>query len=221
MSRSGRTAPALSPVLLLGFTLRPAPRRALQAAASLAMAALLRGHRGVFERLEGLANPVFLIDPVDLPFRFHLCTALPSPRLLVLGEDDEEPGGLVAAAIQGPLPVLIDPLEGRIDWDALFFSRALTVEGDMAAVVAMRNAVDGADISLVEDLLRAGGALYRRAERDLETLRAGPGCPRAAALQRAGGAIARPRQNHRRHARPPPGAPTVTGRALELVCPAC
>ena len=158
MSRSGRTAPALSPVLLLGFALRRAPRRALQAAASLAMAALLRGHRRVFERLEGLANPDFLIDPVYLPFRLHLCTALPSPRLLVLGEDDEEPGGPAAAAIQGALPVLIDLLESRVDGDALFFSRAPTVDGDMAAVVALRNAVDGADISLVEDLLRAGGA---------------------------------------------------------------
>ncbi len=185
MSQSGRTAPALSPVLLLGFALRPAPKPALQAAASLAMAALLRSHRGVFERLADLANLDFLIDPVDLPFRFHLSAALPSPRLHVLGED-QEPEPPVAATIRGPLPALIDLLEGRIDGDALFFSRALAVEGDIAAVVALRNAVDGADISLVEDLLRplgligaparallrAGGALYRRAERDLETLRA-------------------------------------------------
>jgi predicted lipid carrier protein YhbT len=185
MSQSGRTAPALSPVLLLGFALRPAPRPPLQAAMSLAMATLLRGHPAVFERLEGLAIPDFLIDPVDLPFRFHLCTALPSPYLRVLGED-EEPDRPVAASIRGPLPALIDLLEGRVDGDALFFSRALAVEGDMAAVVALRNAVDGADISLTEDLLRplgplgapargllrAGGALYRRAERDLETLRA-------------------------------------------------
>jgi predicted lipid carrier protein YhbT len=122
---------------------------------------------------------------VDLPLRFHLCAAMPSPRLHVLGED-EEPERPVAATIKGPLPALIDLLEGRIDGDALFFSRALAVEGDMAAVVALRNAVDGADISLTEDMLRplgplgapargllkAGGALYRRAERDLETLRA-------------------------------------------------
>jgi len=185
MSQSGRTAPALSPVLLLGFALRPAPKPALQAAASLAMAALLRGHRGVFERLEGLTNRDFLIDPSDLPFRFHLSTALPEPRLRVLGED-EEPAEPVAATIRGPLPALIDLLEGRVDGDALFFSRTLAVEGDMGAVVALRNAVDGADISLTEDLLRplgplgkpargllrAGGMLYRRAERDLETLRA-------------------------------------------------
>jgi predicted lipid carrier protein YhbT len=184
MSQSGKTAPALSPVLLLGFAFRPAPKPALQAVASLAMAALLRSHRGVFERLEGQANLDFLIDPVDLPFRFHLSAAMPSPRLCVLGED-EEPEQPVAATIKGPLPALIDLLEGRIDGDSLFFSRALAIEGDMAAVVALRNAVDGADISLTEDLLRplgplgapargllrTGGALYRRAERDLETLR--------------------------------------------------
>ncbi len=184
MSSSGRMAPALSPVLLLGFALRPAPRPALQAAASLALTALTRTHPDVFGRLEGLDNPDFLIDPIDLPFRFHLRTALPRPSLRVLG-DGEEPDEPVAATVRGPLPALIDLLEGRVDGDALFFSRALVVEGDMGAVVALRNAVDGAEISLAEDLLRPlgplgtparhllnlGTSLYRRAERDLETLR--------------------------------------------------
>jgi predicted lipid carrier protein YhbT len=184
MSSSGRMAPALSPVLLLGFALRPAPRPALQAAASLALTTLTRTHPDVFGRLEGLNNPDFLIDPADLPFRFHLRTALPRPSLRVLS-DAEEPDRPVAATIRGPLPALIDLLEGRVDGDALFFSRALVVEGDMGAVVALRNAVDGAEISLAEDLLRPlgplgaparhllslGTTLYRRAERDLETLR--------------------------------------------------
>lgn len=181
---AGRQPPALSPVLLLGFALRPAPKAPLQAAASLAMAAMARRHRAVFERLGSLENPNFLIEPADLPIRFLMSVALPSPRLTVLGEE-EEPGVEPAAAIRGPMPVLIDLLEGRIDGDALFFSRMLAVEGDMAAVVALRNAVDGAEVSLAEDLLaplgpfgaparamvRAGSALYRRAERDLETLR--------------------------------------------------
>lgn len=183
-SRTGRQPPALSPVLLLGFALQPAPRAPLRAAAALAMAAMVRRHRPVFERLAGLANPHFLIEPSDLPIRFLLSVALPAPRLAVLGEE-EAPGTVPAATIRGPLPVLIDLLEGRIDGDALFFSRALAIEGDTAAVVALRNAVDGADVSMVEDLLaplgplgrparilaKAGGALYRRAERDLETLR--------------------------------------------------
>ncbi|UCH73732.1 MAG: SCP2 sterol-binding domain-containing protein [Rhodospirillales bacterium] len=184
MSHSGRQAPALSPLLFAGLALRPAPRVALQAAASLAMSAMLRRHGEVFERLEGLANPVFHIDPLDLPYALLLDAALPAPRLTVLRDGDATPK-LPAAAIRGPLPALIELLEGRIDGDALFFSRTLTVEGDMAAVVALRNAVDGADIDLVDDLLRplgplggparrlieAAATLYRRAEADLEMLR--------------------------------------------------
>lgn len=181
---ASRQPPALSPVLLLGFALRPAPKVPLRLAASLAIAAMVRRHRAVFERLDGLTNPHFLIEPIDLPIRFLLSVALPSPSLTVLAEDDE-PNVTPVATIRGPMPVLIDLLEGRIDGDALFFSRALAVEGDMAAVVALRNAVDGAEIALVEDLLaplgplgaparalvKAGATLYRHAERDLETLR--------------------------------------------------
>ena len=184
MLRAGRQAPALSPLLLVGLALRPAPRPALQAAASFAMSAMLRQHKSVFERLEDIGNPVFLIDPIDLPVSLLLDTRLPAPSLTVLRESDDP--GTPAASIRGSLPTLIDLLEGRIDGDALFFSRDLAVEGDMAAVVALRNAVDGADISLFDDLLRPlgplggparavadlGGMLYRRAERDLETLRA-------------------------------------------------
>ncbi|MDH3230893.1 MAG: SCP2 sterol-binding domain-containing protein [Alphaproteobacteria bacterium] len=185
MLRTGRQTPALSPLLLVGLALRPAPKPALQAAATFAMAAMLRRHRSVFERLEGLANPVYLIDPVDLPVSLLLDAGLPAPRLTVLRDGDPVPAP-PAAAIRGPLPALIELLEGRTDGDALFFSRALAVEGDMAAVVALRNAVDGADVDLTEDLLRplgplrgparrlaaVAGALYRRADEDLDILRA-------------------------------------------------
>jgi predicted lipid carrier protein YhbT len=185
MLRAGRQAPALSPLLFVGLALRPAPRPALQAAASFAMAAMLRRHKGVFARLEGVASPVFLIDPVDLPISLLLDAGPPAPRLTVLCDGDPVPAP-PAAAIRGPLPALIELLEGRTDGDALFFSRTLAVEGDMAAVVALRNAVDGADIDLANDLLRplgplgvpvrrlaaAAGALYRRADHDLEVLRA-------------------------------------------------
>ncbi len=184
MSRPDRQPAALSPVLLLGFALRPAPPALLQPFASLALGAMLRRHRSVLERLECLDNPVFLIDPADLPFRLLLDFDLPAPRLRVLAGDDE--CGEQAATIRGSFLALVDLLEGRLDGDALFFSRALSVEGDMEAVVALRNAVDGAEISLIDDLLaplgplagpgrrlaKIGGMLFRRAERDLEVLRA-------------------------------------------------
>lgn len=183
MSQAGRQAPTLSPLLLVGLALRPVPKPALQAAAALAMTAMLRRHRSVFERLEGFANPRFLIDPIDLPVSLLLDAAMPAPELTVLRDGEQVPGH-PAAAIRGPLPALIELLEGRTDGDALFFSRTLAVEGDMAAVVALRNAIDGTDIDLVDDLLRplgplaaparrliaAATALHRRAEKDLEML---------------------------------------------------
>ena len=81
--------------------------------------------------------------------------------------------------------MLIDLAEGRLDGDALFFSRDLAVEGDTEAVVALRNAVDDAEIDLTADLASMFGplagparltingvaALVSRAARDLETLR--------------------------------------------------
>ncbi len=81
--------------------------------------------------------------------------------------------------------MLVDLLEGRIDGDAVFFARGLTVEGDMAAVVALRNAVDSAEIDLAEDVLAllgplavparrlmpVAGAAAERAAREVETLR--------------------------------------------------
>ncbi|MCP5366376.1 MAG: SCP2 sterol-binding domain-containing protein [Hyphomicrobiales bacterium] len=171
--------------------MRPLPLAPLRRAVALAMAAVNRRHPDLFERLAGLEDPVFLIDPADLPLAFLL-----RPRagggvaggaaMEVVGEGGLADAPPPTATIRGPLLDLIDLLEGRIDGDALFFNRVLTVEGDTEAVVALRNAVDGAGIDLRADLLAAlgplagpagvlldGGArLLRRAGADLETLRA-------------------------------------------------
>jgi predicted lipid carrier protein YhbT len=51
-----------------------------------------------------------------------------------------------AARIAAPLVVLIGMLDGSYDGDALFFSRDLVIEGDTSAVLALRNALDDAEI---------------------------------------------------------------------------
>ncbi|MFB3149157.1 MAG: SCP2 domain-containing protein [Alphaproteobacteria bacterium] len=158
------------------------PPVVLQPALSAAMTAMKRCHPDIFERLADLGEPRFLIDPVDLPFVFLL---RPDPEAPTLTAASDAEGFEATAAIRGPLLALIDLLEGRLDGDALFFSRDLVVEGDTEAVVALRNAVDGADIDLLSDVLSvlgpfsgparvlAGGvtALFSRAAQDLETLR--------------------------------------------------
>ncbi|MEE8548444.1 MAG: SCP2 sterol-binding domain-containing protein [Alphaproteobacteria bacterium] len=158
------------------------PPVVLQPVLSAAMTAMKRCHPDIFERLADLGEPRYLIDPVDLPFVFLLRPDPEAPTLTAASDTEEVDA---TAAIRGPLLALIDLLEGRLDGDALFFSRDLVVEGDTEAVVALRNAVDGADIDLLSDVLSvlgpfsgparvlAGGvtALFSRAAQDLETLR--------------------------------------------------
>jgi predicted lipid carrier protein YhbT len=190
-------APPLSPVLLAGMALRPLPGVLLQPALSAAMGAIVRLHPGLFERLAGLDDSSFLIDPIDLPFALVLVADARRPRLRVAGDGD---AAACAARVRGPLLALLDLLEGRIDGDALFFSRHLSIDGDTEAVVALRNAVDGAEIDLMRDIARtfgplsaaagraAGllGAVFARAAADLETLRAAAMAPLArAALAQA------------------------------------
>lgn len=184
MERSRRLTPPFSPVLLAGLAARPLPPIALQPALALAMRTLRRRHPGLFDRLSGLGAPSFLIDPVDLPFAFLLETDPERPRLTALGRTAATDQA-ATATIRGPLMTLIDLAEGRLDGDALFFSRDLAVEGETEAVVALRNAIDDAEIDLVGDLLSALGplagparlavngmtALLARAAGDLETLR--------------------------------------------------
>lgn len=184
MSETPRPTPPLSPVLLAGFALRPVPLALLRPLLGVAMTASRRRHPDVFERLDALGDVEFLIDPVDLPLRFLLRPAKPSPFLKPIG--DGEDAGQPAAIIHGPLLRLIDLVEGRVDGDALFFSRDIVIEGDTEAVLTLRNAVDSGEIDLVEDLLSflgplhaparhalsLAGAVFARAAHDLEALRA-------------------------------------------------
>lgn len=185
-----RTVPApFSPVLIAGLALRPLPTAALQPAVDLAFGLLRRRHPRLFERLGAQAGIRFLIEPVDLPLRFLLVADPAAPALRVLGSGVATDA---AATIRGPLAVLIDLLEGRLDGDALFFARELVIEGDTEAVVALRNAVDGAGIDLINDLLAPLGPLaapaarlVRAARRVMATAAADVERLRAAAIQPA------------------------------------
>ncbi len=153
-----------SPVLLAGIAARPLPPVLLQPFLDTAMAALSRCHPRMFDRLSGLDNPTFLIDPTDLPLVFLLEAVPEQPKLKALRQADER----AAAVIRGPLMTLINLAEGRLDGDALFFSRGLVIEGDTEAVVALRNAVDDSDIDLAEDILSSLGPFAVPVRRALE-----------------------------------------------------
>ncbi len=216
--------PPLTPVLIAGFVARPLPPAVLNPFLGFALRAIERRHPGLFERLAELDRPTYLIDPVDLPFVFVL---EPDPLLPSLRAFDSADGIEATATIRGSLLALVDLMEGRVDGDALFFSRELTIEGDTGAVVALRNAMDGAEISLVDDALAmlgpvgeparavvgGVGALFERAQKDLETLRAAAIAP---AMRRADGHSAEMRdleEKINRMGRRPRRAPKVESGA--------
>jgi O2-independent ubiquinone biosynthesis accessory factor UbiT len=175
--------PPFSPVLLLGMALKPLRPAALQPLFDAMLGVVRRRHPDILERMADYSDKAVCIDPVDLPFVILLEPNPEDPRLTV--RRSIEPGE-VAATIHGPLEMLIALAEGKVDGDALFFSRRLVIEGDTEVVVALRNAIDGAGIDLIEDISLALGPLARpfrglagaamglmsRMREDFETLRA-------------------------------------------------
>ena len=140
--------------MLAGVALRAAARLSDRVTAPVldrVLGTLAHKHRRAFEAMAEMRPAAVLIDPVDQPVAFLLSVG-PQPRLRVAKRDVA-----VDAAIRGPLIHLMDLLEGRIDGDALFFRRTLSIEGDTALVVGLRNALDGEDIDLVADLAGIAG----------------------------------------------------------------
>lgn len=148
--RMRASPPPFSAILMIGLLLRPLPAGSLQPIASLAMRTMVKRHPGVFRRLRSLGNVVISVDPVDLPFVFHLRPGASAPALSVLDRRRALPQTI--ARISGPMVALLTLLEGREDGDSLFFSRVLTVEGDVEVVLALRNAIDGEKVDLLSDL---------------------------------------------------------------------
>jgi predicted lipid carrier protein YhbT len=150
------------PARLAGLLMRPMPKVMLEPMIGLAMRVLAKRHGDVFDRLASLEPASVLIAPDDLPQAFLLQIGPGGPAVSVATEADIE---LADARIKGPLPALLDLLEGRTDGDKLFFSRTLTITGNTEAVVAIRNAVDGGEISLMADILSLFGPLASPAEK--------------------------------------------------------
>ncbi len=154
--------PPFSPALFLGLALRPVRPSLLQPIFDTLLNTVRRRHPDILERMEHFKDAVVCIAPTDLPFVLLLEPHPEHARLtvrqtLLEGEAD--------ATIRGPLESLFALVQGRVDGDALFFSRELAIEGDTEVVVALRNAIDGAGIDLLEDLTSALGPFARPARR--------------------------------------------------------
>jgi O2-independent ubiquinone biosynthesis accessory factor UbiT len=168
MLSSHSTLPTLPP--LLSLALRPLPLLPLQPMLALLLQRILRRHPGIFERLGPYAEKRYGIGVSDLPFAFVL---EPQPARPTLTAVRALPAR-IDVRICGPLAGLVGLVEGDFDGDALFFSRDLRVEGDIEAVLALRNAIDDAQIDLLGEILGGFGPLKDPIKRVLSGLARAP-----------------------------------------------
>jgi predicted lipid carrier protein YhbT len=110
---------------------------------------LMHRHPGLLKRLGEHAQRRFLLDLTDLPFLLLLEPGSTTPRVTAHPrrrppDNDARIAGLTAA--------FLGMMHGSLDGDALFFSRDLVVEGDTAAALALRNAIDDAELDLTTEL---------------------------------------------------------------------
>jgi predicted lipid carrier protein YhbT len=142
------------------------PLPAVALAANRLLQSVVVRHPRLFDRLGDYASRSFCIAPTDTPFEFLL---RPAERKVEV----RRPGRFLRsdARIAGPLVLLLALAEGRLDGDAEFFGRQLIIDGDMEAVLALRNAMENEDLDFTRDFAPARGPLRRPAEAVLSTLR--------------------------------------------------
>lgn len=138
----------LSIILILGVIFKKIPLTVLQPFLSKSIINMQNKHPRIFDRLSD-EELDFIIDATDLPFVFYLKPSKKSPILKAI-KRSEKPYS--SAIIKGTLTNLLKLFEGKVDGDAMFFSKELVIEGSTAATVALRNAIDGEDMSIQNDL---------------------------------------------------------------------
>ncbi|GAA0527723.1 hypothetical protein GCM10008941_03860 [Rhizomicrobium palustre] len=124
-------------------------------------------------RLGAYTGRTFAVDPVDCPFVFVIRPDEGRTQLSVVRDT-----AIFDARIAAPLVVLIGMVDGSYDGDALFFSRDLSIEGDTEAVLALRNAIENAELdpstvlglpkSLQGPVNRAARQMFTRLRRVLD-----------------------------------------------------
>lgn len=146
----------------LGLAALPLPLPPLNLFLGAVTRRMARAHPVMLRRLGDHAARRFLIDPVDLPWVLLLH---PAEAAMTAHRRTRPPAH--DARIAGPLSAFLAMMHGAEDGDALFFSRDLAVEGDTAAVLALRNAMDDAELDLTEELAAMSGPLAQPLRRAL------------------------------------------------------
>jgi O2-independent ubiquinone biosynthesis accessory factor UbiT len=160
--------PTNLPTPIVRGAMHVTPPFVLSRAVDALMRRMERAHPKLFQNLARLKPAVVHVEPSDLPHRFELKYGGDmKAKVRLLQKWDE---GTADANIKGNLDTLLNLLEGRIDGDALFFTRGLVITGDTAAIVALRNTLDREEIDLFADITGMFGPLAGPVGRALAAL---------------------------------------------------
>ncbi len=163
-----RMKPSNLPTPIVRGAMNVTPPFVLARAVQALLRAMQRAHPKLFQNLARLKPVVIHVEPADLPHRFALKYGgdeKPSIRVLEKWEQ-----GTADAVVKGNLDILLNLLEGRIDGDALFFTRGLVITGDTSAIVALRNTLDREEIDLFSDVTGIFGPFAKPVARALSAL---------------------------------------------------
>jgi predicted lipid carrier protein YhbT len=149
----------------VSIALRPLPLRPLELFLQALADSIADRYPGIIERIGCARSLRFGIDPSDVPFAVCIELGEAGVRLQVMRRLND-----VDARISGTLAALVALVDGDCDGDALFFSRDIIVEGDIAAVLALRNAIDDAEIKLLREAAEMVASWVSRAEMQLRHL---------------------------------------------------
>jgi predicted lipid carrier protein YhbT len=176
------------PITLARGMMRLMPPPMVERGAGMLLRRMGRNHPALFRNLAELAPKSIRVEPTDIPHRFELRFGGGPPQLTLARRG----GAPVDAVLKGSLEALLALLEGRIDADTLFFTRAISIVGDTSAVVALHNTLDRESINLLDEATsllgpfrRAGRTAVLNWERRVGRLRARFGAVRAAVPDRS------------------------------------
>jgi predicted lipid carrier protein YhbT len=150
----------------LALALRPLPTAPLEFVLQRLTDSILTRHPDLLDRIGIEGTRRFGIEPLELPFALIIEMRDASVRLSVVPRSDDLQ---VDARIAGSLASLIQLINGHCDGDALFFSRDLSVEGDIGAVLALRNAIDNAELDLLHEAAQLAAPWSGPAEQIMRT----------------------------------------------------
>lgn len=101
----------------------------------------------IFERLGAYRDALFVLAPEGWPVIFQLSPQGSAGMVRVA----RAAAPIAATArVRGRLSDLLGLFDGSVDADAAFFSRSITVEGDIGAVMALHNALEAAELTLAD-----------------------------------------------------------------------